>query len=185
MGSNMAAEKSAGGPQAASGMMGKVVIGAIISVVILVETVVAFMIMPDASTVRTQAEANLKKASDDKKEDADIPTDEKKGPDAELEIGSFSIMLHDGASDTTLQVTCKIYCTVSETDKADAEKLLANNKNRIRERITIQFRQSDLNDFKESDLGLLKLKILEKTNQILGKNVIKEILITDMQAQAR
>lgn len=181
----MATEKPASAPPAASGMMGKVIIGAIVSVVILVETVVAFMIMPDASTVRTQAEADLKKAVDEKKEDADIPTGADKGPDAELEIGSFSLLLHDAASDTNLQVTCKIFCTVSESDKGDAEKLLANNKNRIRERITIQFRQSDLNDFKESDLGLLKLKILEKTNQILGKNLIKEILITDMQAQAR
>ena len=167
---------------AASGvsLMGKVAIGGVVGVFVLVESVVAYMMLPNPDTIATKVREEIKAEITDKTEEADDPLEKQDTTNfVEAEIGNFNIMVHQHAANTTLTIACKVMATIDKNDKSEFDTLLENNKNRLRERIIIEFRSSEVDDLKDAGLGLLKRRILEKSNLLLGKPFIKSIMFPE------
>lgn len=180
----MAAEndtKTEPAPASGPGMMGKIVMGMVVSIVVLIESVVAYMMLPNpeaiASKVREEVKNEIDQGKDDKE---DIVADsEVEAECTEVELGSFSLGVHQPNSNTTLNITCKVMGTIAKSDKAEFDTLLANNSNRLRERIIIEFRTANVTELTAANLGLIKQRIKEKSNTLLGKPIIKSIMFPD------
>lgn len=164
---------------AKGGMLGKLIAGGVVGLVVLVESVVAFMLTPDPDKIAEQVRAEIVLASNEGKEDQDLLDEVEDGPVDEIELGQFDVAIHDVSADATYHVNCKVAATVAEKDVVEFKELLANNENRLRERIMIEFRSASAGNLNEAGLGLIKRHILEKSNSLIGKPLIKKIIFPE------
>jgi flagellar FliL protein len=166
-------------PNQGGGMMGKLIAGGVIGLIVMVETVVAFMMTPDPEAIAEKVRAEVAASVGEDVEDSDLLDEVEMGPVSEIELGTFDVAIHDPASDATYHVNCKVAATVAEKDAAEFDELLAKNENRLRERIMIEFRSASASDLNEAGLGLIKRRILEKSNVLLGKPLVKKIIFPE------
>lgn len=105
--------------------------------------------------------------------------DEFAGDNVEIDLEQFAVTSHQVASDTTLRVEFHLYGIVAADDKEEFEKRLKANQQRFREQVLVTVRSAEPADLAEAELGLIKRQILEKTNALLGKPLLKTVIITD------
>ena len=163
--------------------MGKFLIVGIIAAVIVIETSLAFIFIPDSKQVTAQfrkeirdelAEeyggASAKKLLGDKgKEKEEL---------LEKELGVYDITIHDSKSLTTYAVDCEVVCTISKNDAKAFDDLYENNKYRVREKIMIQFREANIEDLAEKQLGLIKKRISKNINDLFRDGeMIREVYL--------
>ena len=154
-------------------MIGKVIIGVVVSMVVLVESVVAYMMLPNPDLIANKVREEVKQEILENSEIAeDIISVEDPTIYKEVELGSFNLGVHQPSANTTLNITCTVMGTIAEADQAEFDELLANNQNRLRERIIIEFRSADVTELTDAGLGLIKRRILEKSNTLLGKPIL-------------
>lgn len=165
--------------QAKLGLLGKLIAGGVIGIVVLIESVVAYMLTPDPDRIAEQVRAEIVMATNEGKEDPDLMEDADDGPVEEVELGEFSVAIHDVSADATYHVNCKVAATVAVKDLSEFRDLLANNENRLRERIMIEFRSASAGNLNEAGLGLIKRHILEKSNTLIGKPLIKKVIFPE------
>jgi flagellar basal body-associated protein FliL len=161
------------------GMAGKMIAAVVIVLVIVIESVVAFVVTPDPKQIAADVRAEIKAEYEEATPDADLVISEDGKPQVEIELGQFDVAIHDAAADTTYHVMCKVVGSVNEEDQPEFTELLANNQNRMRERIMIEFRSASVADLNEAGLGLIKRRILEKSNALLGKPLIKKVIFPE------
>jgi flagellar basal body-associated protein FliL len=101
------------------------------------------------------------------------------GEGVEISLGDFDVTAFQPTSNTTLRVSFKLYGTVRPNDEATVTTLVDERKHRFREQVLEIIRSSEMNDLTDPVLGLIKRKILEKTNRLLGKAMIKGVVFSD------
>lgn len=177
----MAAEETTPAPANNNkSMMGKVIIGFVISIVVLVESVVAYMMLPNPELIANKVREEVKQEIRENSDAADdIISIEDQTVYVEVELGAFNLGVHQPSANTTLNITCSVMGTIAEADQAEFDELLANNQNRLRERIIIEFRSAKVTELTDAGLGLIKRRILEKSNTLLGKPILKEIMFPE------
>ena len=161
--------------------MQKYLIVGIIAAVILIETGLAFYFIPDSKQVTAQFREEIKNELV-KEFDGDgdllgdkIPEVEKGGKLIEKDLGEYDITIHDSKSGTTYAVDCTVVCTINEDDKSDFEKLYEVNQYRVREQIMIQFREANIEDLAEKQLGLIKKRISKNINELFDGKMLREV----------
>jgi flagellar FliL protein len=97
----------------------------------------------------------------------------------ELDLGNFSVTAFQPIEQTTLRIDFQLYGTVLEDDGRDTTALLAEHKHRFREQVIIIVRSAQITDLTDSGLGLIKRKILEKSNRTLGKPLLQGIVFSE------
>jgi len=68
---------------------------------------------------------------------------------------------------------------VATEDEAEFLAQLEGNVHRFRDQVIVTLRSSDITDLTDAGLGLIKRKILEKTNAMLGKRYLRAIIFSD------
>ena len=53
------------------------------------------------------------------------------------------------------------------------------NKHRFRDLVLFEIRNSEYDDLMDPGLGLIKRRILEKSNALLGKSILKTVVFSD------
>jgi flagellar FliL protein len=56
---------------------------------------------------------------------------------------------------------------------------MEENKHRFREQVLVTVRGAELTDLTDAGLGLMKRRILDKTNRILGKPLLRSVIFSD------
>jgi len=171
--------KTAPAPTTGPSMMGKIVMGMVVSVVVLIESFVAYMMLPNPDAIASKVREEVKNAIDKDTKDDIVDVAKEDAECTEVELGVFSLGVHQPNSNTTLNITCTVMGTIAKTDKAEFDTLLANNSNRLRERIIIEFRTANVTELTAANLGLIKQRIKEKSNTLFGKPIIKTIMFPD------
>jgi flagellar FliL protein len=110
----------------------------------------------------------------------------------EVELGQYSITAFQPSSNMTLLIDFRLFGTVAckpddeapaegEAGKADDEfsKLFERHKHRIRDQVITIVRSAEMTDFADPSLGLIRRKILEKSNRTLGKPLLEEVIFSD------
>jgi flagellar basal body-associated protein FliL len=162
------------------GMMGKLIVVAIIGAIVLVETVAATMLLPDPESIAEEIRQEIRaRAMAEGVGEEDILGMEDTGPVVEVELGTFDVSIHQHVSNTTLVVNVKVMATVAESEKSTFDSLLAAKNNRLRERILIELRSADVTELTDPGLGLIKRRILEKSNRLFEQPIIKEIIFSN------
>jgi flagellar FliL protein len=159
---------------------------AFVSIIVIVQVVVASMIAPSAADTEKLAH-ELAAASHGKEEageDEHAKEDEHSSEGGhhedmhEVELGTFNVTRFNPQTNTTLAIDFELYGTVLAEDAADFEHRFEHSNARIREQITLTMHGTDSSDLTDAGLGLIKRQILEKTNRALGQPMIKEVLFS-------
>lgn len=152
-----------------------------ILVLVLLECAVAYMVIPSPQDVIRAAEdqAQAGEANGDAmaQEAKPLAADEES---VEIELGQpFGITAYRPLSESTMRIDFHLYATIRLSEKGQFEALMERNQNRFREQVIVTVRSSDESELTDPSLGLLKRKILEKTNNILGKPMVHSIIFSD------
>lgn len=164
------------------GVLGKIKVGAFIAAVVGIECVVAMLYLPSADDTKAMAEGMVAgQAPDDPQAEVDEPeTEEDRIKRTEVPLGdAFQVTSHKPASNTTLRIDFSLYGIVLEENVDEFGELLEKNKHRYRDSIGQIMRSSEVTDFTDPGLALLKRKILEKTNRIIGKPLLESVIFSD------
>jgi flagellar FliL protein len=104
-----------------------------------------------------------------------------RGKDASVEvlIGDFNATKYQPQANTTLRINFQLYGTVGADKEGEFKALLEERKHRLREQVLEIVRSSDMGDLADPVLGLIKRKILEKSNRLLGKPLLKGVVFSD------
>lgn len=162
-------------------MKAKVQILAGILVLVLLECVVAYLIIPSPQDVIRAAEVQAQEGQTDsvvaKQDLQPLSADEET---VEVDLGKpFGITAYRPLSESTMRIDFHLYATIRASDEADFKASIEKNENRFREQVIVTVRSSDEGELTDPSLGLLKRKILEKTNNILGKPMVHSIVFSE------
>ncbi len=171
-------------PQARSGrLVGAALTIACVLVVVLVECAIAMFLFPSAEDTREMAlamQAESKPAPIVGSAQMDIEEEQDEGAEKkEVELGDFEVSAYQPLSSTTLRINVHLFGLVSGDDVDTVMDLLDERQARVREQVTVILRAAELTDLTDPVLGLIKRKILEKTNRILGKPYLEQIVLSD------
>jgi hypothetical protein len=106
-------------------------------------------------------------------EDAD-PAEE-----LEVDLEQFSVTARQPTSNTTMRIEFHLYGVVSNADKAEFERLLKVHQHRLRDQVLVIVRSAEGRDLADAGLGLIKRQILEKTNALLGKPILRAVIVSE------
>ena len=163
--------------------MGKLLIVGIIAAVIVIETSLAFIFIPDSKQVTAQFRKEIRDELAEEFGGAsakELMGDKGKEKEEllEKELGVYDITIHDSKSGSTYAVDCEVVCTISKTDEKAFDDLYENNKYRVREKIMIQFREANIEDLAEKQLGLIKKRISKNINDLFRDGeMIREVYL--------
>jgi len=154
---------------------------AFVSVIVVVEIVAASMLAPTAQETarlgQQLAAASIgetAKAEEHQQEEHS----EQQAQLREVELGMYNITRFNPATNTTLAIDFELYGTVLAEDAGEFQHLFDNSKARIREQVTMTLHGAESTDLTDAGLGLIKRRILEKTNRALGQPLVKEVLFS-------
>jgi hypothetical protein len=163
---------------------------AFVSVIVIVEIVVASMITPTPQeTERLANELAAAAHGDDGDKhgehgDHDEHAEEDSHGDGhdhdlrEVELGTYNVTRYNPTTNTTLAIDFELFGTVLADDAHDFPHHFENSKARIREQVMMTLHGAQSSDLTDAGLGLIKRQILEKTNRALGEPMLKEVLFS-------
>ena len=161
-----------------SSLFGKLKVAGLVAAVVLVECIFAYMLIPTAVADPQTSEAAIKAAEADlagnDEEDVEVKDE------IEVDLGEFRVTSYQPATDTTFRVNSHIFGTISKEDQEEFDVLKAANEARLREQVNVIVRAAEIPDLTDPTLGLIKRRILDKINRILGKQIVKGVIFSDM-----
>jgi flagellar FliL protein len=154
---------------------------AFVAVVVVLEVAAAALLIPGSEQTRAIGEklaAEAQAAPTDGV--AGAPKDREVDPQdlREVNLGAFNILRYDPQTDASLSIDFELYGTVLAESEAEFQQLYPPNQRRIEEQIHIILRSVEVGDLADPGLGLIKRRILEKTNAALGKSLVREAIFS-------
>ncbi len=162
------------------GVLGKVKAAVFIGLIIAIECAIAYFYIPSSSETAAIAGATL--GIDP--EMGQIPsqgevTEPEKVAQIEVPLGEFSVTAFQPVSNSTLRIDFQLYGTIALADEADFFQRMAENRHRFREQVIVTIRTADITDFTEAQLGLIRRRVLERSNRILGRPMLRGVIFSD------
>lgn len=155
---------------------------AFVSVIVVVEIVVASMLAPSAQETERLAQelaaASAGETAADDDEHAEDGSHAAEDDLREVELGIFNITRYNPNTNTTLAIDFELFGTVLAEDVSDFQHHFENSNARIREQVTMTLHGAESANLTDAGLGLIKRQILEKTNRVLGEPLLKEVLFS-------
>jgi flagellar FliL protein len=103
----------------------------------------------------------------------------------EVSLGSYHVSAYQPSSNTTLRIDLDLFATVLAADEGEFHRLFATNEHRLREQVIVTLRGAEVTDLTDAGLGLIKRQILEKSNRILGKPLLRQIVFSEFSFMER
>ena len=165
------------------GVLQKILIGLFLLAVVAAECLIVYFFLPGEA--ETAVLAGLSSGSDPNTPSASFATPgepltpEAAVPQVEVDLGQFTITSYQPISNTTLRIDFHLYGTVATEDQHAFQEAIQANIHRFRDQVIVIVRAAELTDLTDAGLGLIKRKILEKTNAMLGKRYLKAVIFSD------
>lgn len=163
-----------------SGLIGKLIIAGCMGGVIAVECLLAYLFIPTPDEVAALAEENMAR-----KLPASLATQEISAAQAEtknmveIPLGDYSLTIAQRNSNTVLRADFTLAGAVLASDESPFGTLMTKHPARFREIVLYEFRNSEREDLDDPELGLIKRRILERSNKLFGKPILKTVMIPD------
>jgi len=151
--------------------------------VVAVECLVAYLYIRSPSDtaamvgVATAADPEANSPSDIAGQGAGEPLDQE--DQVEVDLGEFTVTSFQPISNTTLRIDFHLYGTVNADDATQFDEAWQENTHRLRDQVITTVRACELADLTDAGLGLIKRRILEKTNRTLGKPLLQAVIFSD------
>jgi hypothetical protein len=168
------------GSSGAKSIVGMIVAAAFMGAVVVGECLVAWLMLPSVDDVVAQAEQRIEKHKPASHDPVDhiAPHDDHDSM-IEVDLGAHSFTSYIPSRGVNLRVDFHLYGIIKEEDHAAFEKTHHHVANRLKESVLVVIRNAEVGDLTEANLGLIKRRILEKSNRLLGKNLLHDAVITD------
>ncbi len=150
----------------------------IIGLVVIAECATAYVLLPGPVSADGDVPTGEAAILETQNQSGEA-TDEEAVPKIEVDMGKFSITNYHPDSSTTVRINFHLYGVVREEDMELFSPLFETNEARSRELVNEIFRAAGAFELTDPGLGLLKKRILEKTNRLLGKPILQESVIAD------
>ncbi len=153
-----------------------------VAAVIVVECLMAYLFLPNAEKSAAMASAAMEPGSQPELVDKNtVSEDDKKDmiDQIEVDLGEFSVTSYQPVSATTLRIDFHLYGTVGLDDERKFLALMEENLHRFREQVIVIIRSAEITDLTDAGFGLIKRKILEKTNHTLGKPLLRAVIFSE------
>lgn len=102
-----------------------------------------------------------------------------RGEYVEVDLGKYSVMAFQPGANAMRVIEFHLYGTIANAQHRLFERLWEENQQRCRDQVIVTIRSSEVEDFTDPGLGLIKRKILARTNGVLGKPLIEEIVFSE------
>ncbi len=169
-------------PKGKSGLLTLVKAVSVLSVLVVIQIAAASVFLPSASDTAETAEMIASAdAERDSKEEEVVEEEKEVGLSdkmVEVELGAYHVLTYDPVTGSSLNVDFDLFATVLEDEESEFYELYNANQQRVREQVLITVRGMEVTDFTDAGLGLIKRKILEKTNRALGKPLLHEAVFS-------
>jgi len=179
-------------PPKGPGMMTLIKAIAFVSVIVLIQIAAASMILPSAEQTaeiagELAATGDNDETSTAESQEQDEATDPllADGDMVEVSLGSFHVLSTDLDTGSRTNVDFQLFATVLADEEGDFSDLFLANEQRIREQILVTLRGTEMIDLTDPTLGLIKRRILEKTNRALGKPLLHEAIFSTFSFEER
>ena len=176
------------------GFMTLVKAAAFISVIVLIQIAGASMLFPSGEEAEKIAEQlAAAEAAQESAKDSDTNDEQEETYSGtlgmrdmeEVPLGDYHVMTYDRNTGVSMNVDFELYGTVLADESSEFFQLYEANKVRISEQIIVTIRSMDITDLSDPGLGLIKRKILEKTNRALGKPLLHEAVFSEFSFMER
>jgi flagellar FliL protein len=174
----------AAAPQRPSAIMTILKGVAFVSVIVIVQVVGAAILIPSAADTEKLAHQYVEAHSGEATSEHGHGDEEAAHgahdveSTVEVELGHFNITHFNPATNSTLSMDFELFASVLATDATEFEHLFEKNKVRVREQVIMTLHSAQAKDLSDAGLGLIKRKILEKTNRALGHPMVQEVLFS-------
>lgn len=153
----------------------KIVAAAIVLSVVAAECGLAYLVIPSVEETALMAGVMVEKQAEKRAEQIAEETAEDPALEIEVTLGKFSLTVFQSVSRSSRMVDFELFGLIREEDKSEIEELLEDNEKRFREQVMVIIRSSAEDDLTDSHWGLLKNQILDKSNRLLGKPILRSI----------
>jgi flagellar basal body-associated protein FliL len=160
------------------GMFNKLKIPLFIAAVVVVECGVAIWLFPPAADSSASAET-APQALPEPAAPEETGSEKEAAAQSEVDLGAFSVTSFQPSSNSTFRIDFHLYGLVNNLEKEQFLSLLEENQHRFRDQIIITIRSAEIADLSDAGLGQIKRKILEKTNRILGKPLLRSVIFSE------
>ena len=97
----------------------------------------------------------------------------------EIPLGDYSLTIPQRNSSIALRADFSLAGTVLAADESEFANLMDKHPARFREIVMYEFRNSEREDLDDPELGLIKRRILERSNTLFGKPILKTLMFPD------
>lgn len=166
------------------GLLGAVKAVAIIAVLVILQVVAAAMVIPspqeseDLARQMALAKKGAELETDTTEAESEAAEETLQEDLVEMRVGQFSITRYNVEADKLVNIDFEVYAAVLATEEADYAEAFGRNQNRVREQINLTIHSAEPADLADRGLGLIKRRILERTNRALGKPLVREVFLT-------
>ncbi len=143
--------------------------------VVVVECLIAYLVLPSAAETAELAGAEMQQ---ELPEDPDLEEPEL-ADRVEIDLESFSVTSFQAVSNSTLRIDFHLFGTVALEEEDEIIEQMEENRHRFREQVLVTVRSADVSELNDPGLGLIKRKILERSNRIFGKTLLQNIIFSD------
>ena len=167
--------------EAASGkpsLLGRASVALLLMAVVIGECMAAYLFVPDPAETAALVGATIPEEPEEQPD----PFDQVEGSldeQKEVDLGDFHITAYQPLSNSTLRLDFHLYGTIIKDDEEDFVLALEENANRFRDQAIGIFRSAEVTDLTDAKLGLIKRKILETSNKILGEPYLRTVIFSD------
>jgi flagellar FliL protein len=156
-----------------------IVVSVLVSVVILTECALAWFMIPSTSEVESWAKGKSGEHAGEEGHAGDGQAGHSAHAENEVDLGKFNVIVHEPSSQITLRVNFHLIGTVPEEEHEEFEHLLEKHQHRLRDHTIFEIRNCKFEDLTDPGLALLKRRILAKSNELLGKPLLKSVVFSD------
>lgn len=158
---------------------GKLLIGGFISLVIIAETVIFFVMVPSGDQIAALAEERLVDSIQTEVEEAKLEKEEDENRPVEFDLGQYGVTFTPPGADRVHSVEFKLFGTVKSKDKKRMEELFAEYQGRFRARMILDVRNSTMDELNENQLGLILRRILATSTDLFGEPILLSVGFND------
>ncbi len=157
--------------EAPKGGGSRAMIIAFVGVVVLMETLMFFFLVPSAEEVSALAEAKLIKSVQEGEEAAEEQASDENKVE-EFKLGMYGETFSPIDTERTFRVELNLYGLVRKKNLEKMKTEFTAKEGRLRHAIRMRIRNSELAELKENQLGLLERRILTKCNHLLDEDLL-------------
>jgi flagellar FliL protein len=142
------------------------------------ECLLAYLWLPSADQVAAEVQRMAEEAGEQQAAESAAGSDEEV-VEVEVDLGRFTITNHRLPTEATFRVDFQLFGIIAEKNESEFMKLFERNKYRFRDRVIVEMRNFDIDDLTDPELGLIKRRILEKSNTLLGRPLLRAVVFAD------